>query len=56
MDLLGLNTKPKNATQPGQQVDSEQLALRERRKKARKPLAIEGEEDTSDSGSMKESV
>lgn len=35
-DLLGLTTKPKNATQPGVNADSEQLALRDRMKKRKK--------------------
>lgn len=44
-DPLGLSLKPKNTAQPSSQVDNEQMALRERVKKKRKPLMDKEEED-----------
>ena len=48
-DPLGLMSKPKTSAQPSGQADNEQMALRERMKKKRKPLANSDEEE--DNGS-----
>lgn len=43
-DPLGLSLKPKNSTQANPQVDNEQMALRDRVKKKRKPMIEDNEE------------
>lgn len=47
-DTLGLTKKPVNSIQPSNDTSNQDMALRERRKKARKPLTTdEAEEPTN---------